>query len=97
MTPPSPTQPKAGIRDIAAYVPGKSRVEGVEDPIKLSSNENILGSSVQAKAAFLEAAETSQRLSRRLRPTPCARPSQPTSVWSRNASSSAAARTRSSA
>ena len=53
---PSAPQPKAGIREIAAYVPGKSRVEGVEDPIKLSSNENILGSSVEARAAFLEAA-----------------------------------------
>lgn len=49
-------QPKAGIRDIAAYVPGKSSVEGVEDPIKLSSNENILGCSVEAREAFVEAA-----------------------------------------
>jgi histidinol-phosphate aminotransferase len=56
MTLPAP-QPKAGIREIAAYVPGKAHVEGVEDPIKLSSNENILGSSVEARTAFLEAAE----------------------------------------
>ncbi|MDB5451668.1 MAG: histidinol-phosphate aminotransferase, partial [Caulobacteraceae bacterium] len=55
MTRPAP-QPKPGIREIAAYVPGKSRVEGVEDPIKLSSNENILGSSVAAREAFVDAA-----------------------------------------
>lgn len=56
MTAPTAPQPKPGIRDIAAYVPGKAHVEGVEDPIKLSSNENILGSSVAAREAYLEAA-----------------------------------------
>jgi histidinol-phosphate aminotransferase len=55
MSLPAP-QPKPGIRDIAPYVPGKSHVEGVEDPIKLSSNENILGCSVAAREAFVEAA-----------------------------------------
>ena len=43
-TAPRPT-PKRGILDIAPYVPGKSKVEGVEHPLKLSANENILGSS----------------------------------------------------
>ena len=36
-------EPKPGILDIEAYVGGKSRVEGIAHPIKLSSNENILG------------------------------------------------------
>ena len=50
--------PKPGILDIQAYVPGKATAEGVADPVKLSSNENILGSSDQARAAFAAAAET---------------------------------------
>lgn len=50
--------PKPGILDIHAYVPGKSKVDGVAEPIKLSSNENILGSSEAARAAFAEAAQT---------------------------------------
>ena len=48
--------PKAGILDIGAYVPGKSSAEGVANPIKLSANENILGSSKAARTAYLEAA-----------------------------------------
>jgi histidinol-phosphate aminotransferase len=51
---PRPT-PKAGILDIAQYVGGKSKVDGVAHPVKLSSNENILGSSEKAKAAYAEA------------------------------------------
>lgn len=49
--------PKAGILDIHAYVGGKSKVEGIAHPIKLSSNENILGSSDKAKAAYREAVD----------------------------------------
>jgi histidinol-phosphate aminotransferase len=49
-------RPKPGIDEIVAYVPGKAKIEGVEHPIKLSSNENILGSSPAAQAAFIEAA-----------------------------------------
>lgn len=49
--------PKAGILDIAPYVPGKSKVDGVAHPVKLSSNENILGCSPAAKAAYAAAAE----------------------------------------
>jgi histidinol-phosphate aminotransferase len=52
---PRPT-PKPGILDIAQYVGGKSKVEGVSHPVKLSSNENILGCSEAAKAAYAEAA-----------------------------------------
>jgi histidinol-phosphate aminotransferase len=51
-------QPKPGIDEIVAYVPGKSKIEGVAHPIKLSSNENILGSSPIALAAYAEAAAT---------------------------------------
>jgi histidinol-phosphate aminotransferase len=49
-------RPKPGIDEIVAYVPGKAKIKGVEHPIKLSSNENILGSSPAAQAAFIEAA-----------------------------------------
>jgi histidinol-phosphate aminotransferase len=47
---------KAGILDIVPYKPGKSTAEGVAHPVKLSANENILGCSELAKAAFVEAA-----------------------------------------
>jgi histidinol-phosphate aminotransferase len=49
--------PRPGILDIVAYVPGKSKVEGVAHPVKLSANENILGCSPLAKAAFIAAAD----------------------------------------
>lgn len=49
--------PKPGILDIAAYVGGKSKVEGIAHPVKLSSNENVLGCSEQAKAAYRDAAD----------------------------------------
>jgi histidinol-phosphate aminotransferase len=48
--------PRATIAEITPYAPGKSSVEGVPNPIKLSANENILGCSPAAKAAYLEAA-----------------------------------------
>ncbi len=48
--------PRPTILDITPYAPGKSTVEGVANPVKLSANENILGCSPAAKAAFLEAA-----------------------------------------
>jgi len=50
-------RPKAGLLDIAAYVGGKSTVEGVAEPIKLSSNENALGCSPLARTAYLAAAD----------------------------------------
>lgn len=49
--------PKAGILDIHAYVPGKAKAEGVENPVKLSANENILGSSPKAVEAYAAAAD----------------------------------------
>ena len=44
--------PKPGILDIAPYVPGKATIQGVEHPLKLSANENALGASPKAKAAY---------------------------------------------
>ncbi|HTN41281.1 MAG TPA: histidinol-phosphate transaminase, partial [Asticcacaulis sp.] len=49
--------PKAGILDIAPYVGGKSKIEGVAEPIKLSSNENALGCSALAIEAYEKAKE----------------------------------------
>lgn len=49
--------PKPGIIDIHAYVPGKAKAEGVEHPVKLSANENILGCSPMAREAFAAAAD----------------------------------------
>ncbi len=49
--------PKPGILDIAPYVGGKSKLEGVAEPIKLSSNENPLGCSPAARDAYLAAVE----------------------------------------
>jgi histidinol-phosphate aminotransferase len=47
--------PRPTIAEITPYTPGKSSVEGVANPIKLSANENILGCSPAARAAYLEA------------------------------------------
>jgi histidinol-phosphate aminotransferase len=44
--------PKPGILDIQPYVGGKAKVEGFAEPLKLSSNENPLGCSPKARAAF---------------------------------------------
>ena len=44
--------PKPGILDIAPYVGGKSRIEGVAEPMKLSSNENALGAGQKAREAY---------------------------------------------
>ena len=49
-------QAKAGILDITPYKPGKSTAPGIADPVKLSANENILGCSDAARAAYVEAA-----------------------------------------
>jgi histidinol-phosphate aminotransferase len=53
--------PKPGILDIHPYVPGKAKAEGFAEPVKLSANENPLGSSPKAQAAF-ESAEHSLNL-----------------------------------
>ncbi|WP_395648259.1 histidinol-phosphate transaminase [Terricaulis sp.] len=51
----SPT-PKPGILDVAPYVPGRWRADGIERPLKLSANENPFGCSEGARAAYLAAA-----------------------------------------
>jgi histidinol-phosphate aminotransferase len=53
-------RPKPGILDIEPYKPGKATAAGFAHPVKLSSNENILGSSPKARAAFLAAADSLQ-------------------------------------
>ena len=45
-------QPRPGVLDIEAYVPGKSTAPGVAKIYKLSSNETPLGPSPKAIAAF---------------------------------------------
>src|SRR5437764_8433232 len=44
--------PGPGILDIAPYVGGESKAEGVERPIRLASNESALGPSSKAIAAY---------------------------------------------
>ena len=44
--------PGPGILDIAPYVGGDAKLEGVERPIRLASNESALGPSPKAVAAF---------------------------------------------
>ena len=53
---PTAPAPKAGILDIAPYVAGKAKAAGHAHPLKLSANENVLGSSPKAVEAYREAA-----------------------------------------
>jgi histidinol-phosphate aminotransferase len=48
--------PRPGIMEITPYVGGASRVEGIDNAVKLSSNENPFGPSEAAKEAFRRAA-----------------------------------------
>ena len=50
-------QPRPGVLDIEAYVPGKSSAPGVAKIFKLSSNETPLGPSPRAIAAYKAAAD----------------------------------------
>ena len=52
--------PQPGIMDIALYQGGQSHVEGVENVIKLSSNENPFGPSPAATSSKLIAAHIQQ-------------------------------------
>ena len=45
-------KPRPGIMDVAPYVGGESKVAGVNRVIRLASNENPLGPSAQAVAAY---------------------------------------------
>ena len=47
--------PKPWIMDIAPYIPGRSTTDGTGPIVKLSSNENPLGTSPEAAAAFATA------------------------------------------
>ncbi len=53
--------PKPWIMDIAPYVPGRATTDDGRKAIKLSSNENPLGTSPAARAAFAAAAGTLER------------------------------------
>lgn len=53
-------RPLPGILDIQPYKGGESVIPGVAKPVKLASNENPLGASAAAQAAFAEAAATLQ-------------------------------------
>jgi histidinol-phosphate aminotransferase len=44
--------PRPGILDIAPYVGGEAKIEGVAQPIRLASNESALGPSPKAMAAY---------------------------------------------
>jgi len=54
-------EPRSGILDIAAYVPGKEHAPGVAKVHKLSSNETPLGASPKAIEAFQAAAFNLER------------------------------------
>ncbi len=58
-------QPRAGVMDIEAYVPGKSGAHGAVKVHKLSSNENPLGSSPKVIEAVRDVAAKLGILSRR--------------------------------
>jgi histidinol-phosphate aminotransferase len=52
MTAPSGPIPGPGILDIAPYVGGDAKLDGIERPIRLASNESALGPSPKAIAAY---------------------------------------------
>jgi histidinol-phosphate aminotransferase len=53
--------PKPWIMDIAPYVPGRSTTDDGRRGVKLSSNENPLGTSLKAREAFASAAHELER------------------------------------
>lgn len=54
-------RPQPGIMDIALYVSGAARIEGRENVVKLSSNENPYGPSDKARDAVVRAAHQLHR------------------------------------
>lgn len=48
--------PKSGILDIKPYIGGEGRLDAVQHPVRLASNENVLGCSPLARAAYLACA-----------------------------------------
>ena len=51
-------RPRPGVLDVTPYVGGESEITGANRVLKLSSNENPLGPSAKARAAYLEAADS---------------------------------------
>lgn len=51
----APIRPQPGILDIALYKGGASTLAGIDEPLKLSSNENPFGPSPKAVAAMQDA------------------------------------------
>ncbi len=49
-------QAKSWIGDLDPYVPGRSKVAGIKEPVKLSSNESVYGPSPKALAAYHDTA-----------------------------------------
>lgn len=54
-------RPQPGIMDIALYVSGEAKIEGRDEVLKLSSNENHYGCSDRAREAYLRAAQNLHR------------------------------------
>ena len=54
-------QPRPGILEITPYVGGKAKAEGANRAIRLASNENPLGASAAAVAAYRELADSLHR------------------------------------
>ncbi len=54
-------QPQSGILDIRPYRGGASHVDGAEDAVKLSSNENPFGAGEAAREAFTRTAQHMHR------------------------------------
>ena len=86
-------QPRPGVLDIEAYVPGKSTAPGVAKVFKLSSNETPLGPSPKAVEAYRARRLASAGLSGRLVAARCARRSGACMGSIRTASSAAPAPT----
>ncbi len=61
MTDDNPIRPQPGILDIALYEGGAAHVAGVENAVKLSSNENPFGPSEAARVAFQRAVHNLHR------------------------------------
>ena len=57
----SAPQPKSWIMGIAPYVPGRSTTDDGRTVVKLSSNENPLGTPAAAREAFRKAADSLER------------------------------------
>ncbi|MCC2977008.1 histidinol-phosphate transaminase [Sphingomonas sp. PL-96] len=53
--------PKPWVLDIAPYVPGRATTDGGRPVVKLSANENPLGTSPAARAAFAAAQDSLER------------------------------------